>query len=112
MDKIITESNYRPEKRDEWTLDELQHNYTDLIRFKRSSNKVLNQNSGIMEISYPYFYSVIMTNKISSKLNTKKIDAFLSMVIDPLGRTFSKEELVKAYNYPKENEFDVDTDWW
>ena len=66
----------------------------------------------IMEISYKYFYSFIMTDQILSKLNSKKIDSFLSFVVDPLGRTFSISELVGKYNYPKEDVCDIDLDWW
>jgi hypothetical protein len=112
MDSIITSSKHYPNKPNEWTLDELRHNYTDIIKFKKAINKVLNHNSGIMEISYPYLYSVTLIDQLLKKLDTKNIDEFLSLVIDPLGRTFDKAKLIQEYNYPTEDIYDIDLDWW
>ncbi|MBK8808293.1 MAG: hypothetical protein IPO21_17370 [Bacteroidales bacterium] len=112
MDKVIASSNNRLKKLNEWRLDELQHNYIDIIKFKKIVNKASTHNSGIMEISYPYFYSVILTDKISSKLDTKEIDDFLSLVIDPFGRTITKEKLIQDYNYPVDDVYDIDLEWW
>ncbi|MCZ2129670.1 MAG: hypothetical protein LC109_05320, partial [Bacteroidia bacterium] len=75
-------------------------------------NEILNFNDGIMEISYPYLYSYTLTNSISRKIIFKEIDLFLSLVIDPDNRNFSKEILVKANGYPDENVYHIDLDNW
>jgi len=53
-----------------------------------------------------------MTDEISEKINTNAIDNFLSLTIDPLGRAIPKSKLVKDYNYPKEDVYDLDFEDW
>ncbi|QQS28712.1 MAG: hypothetical protein IPM47_17980 [Sphingobacteriales bacterium] len=65
-----------------------------------------------INIRQPYFYAVIMTDEISEKINTNAIDNFLSLTIDPLGRAIPKSKLVKDYNYPKEDVYDLDFEDW
>lgn len=112
MDKEIISSKHNPPKAYGWTLDHLIYNFTDVVNFKRNVNEVKSHNNGILEISYPYYYSVILTDKISNKIDTKNIDKFLSLVIDPLGRRFSKDDLIRDYNYPTEDVYDIDLDLW
>ncbi len=110
MDKEINASDRSFEK-EVWDLYHIQHNYRDLLRFKKSISQVKSHNSGMMEMSYPYFYSYLASNKILDKINCDEIDKFLSLVIDPLGRSFTVEELIRDYNYPKDNLGDIDFDW-
>ena len=106
--EIITKLEYRPEKIREWSNYDLLRNYSEIIRYKQILNELLDFNNGILEISYPYFYSVIMTTDTSKKLNSKNIDNFLNLVIDPSNRIFSKTKLTKEYNYPKKDVYDID----
>lgn len=112
MDRVITSANrHPPNMRDKWTVHELEHNYLDIIKFKITINQLLKHNNGIMEISYPFFYPVILTDKISNQLDTTQIDEFLRLVIDPLDKTISKEKLILDHNYPTEDVYDIDLDW-
>lgn len=112
MDKTILESKYHPEKTNEWTTNELKFNYKKLIKYKTKLNEVLKFNDGIMEISYPYFYFVILTNDVRDNLQLKEIDKFVSLVVDPSERIIAKEQLIKEYNYPSEDIYDIELENW
>jgi hypothetical protein len=112
MDEVIISVKYFPKKQTEWETRHLQHNFTNAIDFKRKINKVLGHNDGIMEISYPYFYSIILTSEIAGKLNTQENDKFLSLVIDPLKNCYEKDWLIRELDYPKDDVYDIDLDYW
>jgi hypothetical protein len=112
MDNVITTSNYYPNKMQEWSLFDLQSNYCHVVMFKNSLNNVLDHNSGMMEIGYQYFFPVIITKNIIEQIDTKEIDNFLSLVIDPKGKTISKNKIIASHNYPKEDVYDIDLDNW
>lgn len=112
MDKLIENSKYNFKKEDEWRISNLRHNYRELIEYKIKLRKVMEFNSGIMEISYPYLYSVIVSNNISDRINNKILDDFLWTVVDPTKTIYKKETLIKYNNYPEEDVYNVDLDWW
>ncbi len=113
MDNVINiATENRSKKHREWGLYELQFNYKHILKFKRRINEVLTFNCGRIETSYHTSYSEIMTRKVLDTLDTKEIDDFLSLVIDPAGKRFHRDELIKTYNYPTEDIFDVDLDWF
>jgi hypothetical protein len=118
--KLAPKHKYDDESPFERTLD---YNYTRLFRFKRQARTLLSAcdellrfNSGILEISYPYFPAVILTNKVIESLDEvvesvdlHEIDKFLCTVIDPWHRSFSEEKLIKEMGYPilePEREYD------
>ena len=96
MDEVITSAKHFHKQQNEWRSSHLQDNFTDLIAFKRKVNKVLEHNQGIMEASYPYYYSIILTSEISEELSFKKMDEFLSLVIDPQKKCYEKDTLIKG----------------
>jgi len=98
-------------KESEWESKNLRFNYHYLMGFKREIDKIKCWNNGILEIDYKHLYQYVVTSEFINGLCTKSIDDFLSLVIDPLGRTFTKDELIQDFNYPKEDIFDVDIDW-
>jgi hypothetical protein len=108
MDKVITKSFDFLDKYKEWELHDLCFNYRDLVEYKIKLNMLLNFNVGIMEISYPYCYSAIISGDISENIKYNKLDKFLSTVIDPDNRIFSRDQLIKDYNYPKEDVYDME----
>ena len=108
MDKVITKSIDFLDKYKEWELHDLCFNYRDLVEYKIKLNMLLNFNIGIMEISYPYCYSAIISGDISENIKYNKLDKFLSTVIDPENRIFSRDQLIKDYNYPKEDGYDME----
>ena len=108
MDKVITKSIDFLDKYKEWEVHDLCFNYRDLVEYKIKLNMLLNFNVGIMEISYPYCYSAIISGDISENIKYNKLDKFLSTVIDPENRIFSRDQLIKDYNYPKEDVYDME----
>lgn len=112
MDEVITSAKHFLKQQNEWDSSHLQDNFTNLIAFKRKVNKLLEHNHGIMEASYPYYYSIIMTSEISEKLNIKKMDEFLSLVIDPQKKCYEKDTLIREFNFPKDDVFDLDLEYW
>ena len=113
MDNEIVKSKVQAgENRNGWELHTLKHNYEDLLSYKRKLSHLLKHNSGIMEISYPYYFSVIITDEISKKANSKKVDKFLATVVDPQSRSYSKAKLMAQYKYPSDAVADFDLDDW
>ena len=108
MDKVITKSFDFLDKYKEWELQDLCFNYRDLVEYKIKLNMLLNFNAGIMEISYPFSFSPIISSDISENIKYDKLDKFLSTVIDPENRIFSRDQLIKDYNYPKEDVYDME----
>ena len=111
MDNLIGLSKHPIEKIKEWTREDLKFNYQEIVKYKIKLNELLNMNNGIMEMSYSYLYSGILTNKISREITFKTLDNFLLLVIDPAQRTFTKEDLIRIYNYPKENIYYIDLEY-
>lgn len=112
MDEEITSAKHFLNQQNEWDESLLQHNFSDLIDFKRKVNEVLEHNDGIMEASYPYLYSIMLTSEISKKLNIKKMDKFLSLVIDPHKNCYEKDRLIREFNYPEDDVYDLDLEYW
>jgi len=110
MDKVITTSHAFLKKHKEWDANDLCFNYRDLIKYKTSLNVLLNFNDGIFETSYPFCYSTIVSGDISKNIQYESLDHFLSTVIDPEKRIFSKNQLIMDYNYPKEDVYDLELD--
>ncbi len=73
----------------------------------------LGHNRGIMEISYPFFFSYIVTKSISDsmRMKVKELEVILCLFIDPFQRRFTMGELVKNFDYPEEDLFEIDLDW-
>jgi hypothetical protein len=97
--------------RGRWTRQLLKDHFDSLLYLKTIVNRLNNFGSGVLEASGEYRYPIVMAKKIAAQVNTESLDAFLSLTIDPLGRTFTKEELVAEHNYPPEDLDEVDGDW-
>jgi hypothetical protein len=61
-------------------------------------------------MSYPYSFSVIISEDISKSIKYNKMDDFLSSVIDPKKRIFYRDQLIKDHNYPREDVYDMELD--
>ncbi len=112
MHDTISKSDFGIGSRREIYLDHLEFNYRDLLHFYTRMKK-LSYNGGIMEISYPYFFSYIVTKSISDSMSqkVKELEAFLSLFIDPYQISYTLSELIKDYEYPEEDLFEIDLDW-
>lgn len=114
MEKTIKKAEPYWKKTNRWKSSDLCHNFRDLLNFKILISKLLQYNSGIMEISYPYVYSYVRTKGIIQKIEKiggNEFDQFLSLVIDPIGCSYTIDELVKEHNYPNEDLSEIDIDW-
>ena len=111
MDTVL-QTKYPSFPKEEWNLEYLQRHYTRIVLFKKNINTLLMFNSGILEASYVFLYSIVMIEEFAKKLDTTYIDNFLSLVIDPLGRIVSMDRLIQDYNYPTDDDvFNVDIEW-
>lgn len=112
IDYTISISDFGIGPKQEIYSDHLQFNYRDLLNYYIGMNK-LGHNSGIMEISYPYFFSYIVTKSISDsmRMKVKELEVILCLFIDPFQRRYTMEELVKNFDYPEEDLFEIDLDW-
>ena len=112
MDNAIKKSRFLIKKMDALRVHDLKDNYEELLEYKLLLTKILNYNKGIMEISYPYLYPLIINEKISKMIKIEQLDRFLELIIDPYKRTYTIEELMKQFDYPTEDLFDIDLDYF
>ena len=99
-------------KIEKWDLWDLQVNYTRIFEFKRRVNTLIYFNSGFLEGSGGALYHLAPTENFIKKLDTTHIDNFLSLVIDPLGRTISSDKIIRNNIYPTDDEiYNVDCEW-
>jgi hypothetical protein len=108
MDKKIESQNIPRNAHDNWSLDLIQFNFKQLLDFKLMLNAVTKFNSGIMEISYPYFYAYATSQAVIDRIRTKEIDTFLALILDPESRWFTQVELVKHSGFPVERRAEED----
>jgi hypothetical protein len=113
MDKAISKSNFDVDPNQKIDLYDLQNNYRNLLSYYLKLNSLINHNKGMMEISYPYFFTYLITNSISDSISSRagKMKTILSSFIDPFKRSFTLDKLIKQYNYPNIDLLDLDLDW-
>jgi len=109
MEQYLHNKNH--EKQTEWMITHLKHNYEKLIEFRGLLFNAQRFNEGLIDVSYPYYYSVLLSDEIGQGINTKTIDEYLSMIIDPEKRIWDKQFMVEHYNYPKEDRAAIDAEW-
>ena len=113
MDNTILKGDSGYVSKEQISLDELQYNYGSLLNYYIKLHKLISHNNGIMEISYPFYFSYLVTRNISESLKSKarKLKSILALFIDPFGKKFTIEELINNFDYPEEDLFDIDLDW-
>lgn len=113
IDKTISKSTFCGAPKKKIVSYDLQNNYRDLLNYYLKLNRLVNHNKGIMEISYPYFFPYIVTNSISDSISLKagKLKTILALFIDPNKRRITEDELIKNFDYPTEDLFEIDMDW-
>jgi hypothetical protein len=111
MDKEIIAHKPKAHKSKPWEIRDLIYHYSALMAYKQKIDKIVNFGGGT-EFSYHHYYATAITNDVFNSPVVEKINKFLSLVIDPTDRMFSKNELISKYNYPKDDLFDVFMDNW
>jgi hypothetical protein len=104
---------YKPKlkKSEPWLNSLLQDNFNHLIRYMIELNRISNYHSGVLVLSYPYFYAYLLSEEISANINSEKIISFLGNAIDPQKRVFNSNSLIKDFNYPSEDLTEIDFEW-
>lgn len=94
---------------------DLKNVFLLFISYKKKLRQLLEFNSGWLSVSrITSFYSIQMTNSISSNLIGKytDLDDALEMLINPKNLSFTETELISNFNFPKENLEDIDSENW
>jgi hypothetical protein len=110
MDKKMKHKNIVQNEHDTWTTEAIKFNFDRLLELKIKLHGVAKFNSGIMEISYPYYYAYLTSQPLIDSLRTKEIDTFLALVLDPKGTWFTQAELIENFGFPVE--VAGDDDWY
>lgn len=83
-----------------------------LLRYRRRVETVLTFSNGVLEASgllYLAHQKAAELNRIIDK-NVEDIDDLLAAIIDPVGKEFTVDELIRDHGYPKPREGDM-ADW-
>jgi hypothetical protein len=94
---------------------ELAFIFPKLFNYKTQLQNLLTFNSGWLEASsMTSYFSIFLTDSISQNLIGKYevLDRALEWFINPLELSFTLDELIVSYGYPKENLSDIDMDYY
>jgi hypothetical protein len=98
---------------DEMFCDEskLQWLYRTLFEYRLLAQPLLSFANGVLEASGIYLYAYEKTGDISSAIHDKlnDIEALLTELISPEGKTFTVQQLIRDYEFPTE---DLSDDEW
>ena len=104
-----------PFKDKEIDLSYVNKLFTHLLKYKMTVSSLLLFNSGVLSASSSGFIAGIrITNNTNDKISGEfsHIDDLLNIMLPSNNKTFSKEELIKNFNYPKEDLEEIDMDWY
>lgn len=63
-----------------------------------------------LELPPPLLYALKLTEEIKEMIHLEKINEFLSLVIDPIGKIISRQQLIAENKYPEEDVYDIEFD--
>ena len=87
--------------------------YERLFRFlAEHAYPMLDVNSGVLEASGFYLYSVLRVNRTLAAIPEaiRPLEELVGLVVDPDGRSFTERELA-VHGWPDVNLFSLDADW-
>jgi hypothetical protein len=111
MDRMISAAKFPRHNFLNWEPRLIRYHYENVLRYRQKMEDLLGFNAGIIEMSYYYSYSSLLTDSVSDTINTKPLDDFLAAVIDPKKTAYLKKDLVLNDQYPPEDLNEVDMDW-
>lgn len=113
IDKAIENSRFSGAHKKKLDVFDLRSNYCNLMDYYLKLKSIVNHNNGMMEISYPYMFSYIVTDSVSEaiKLKVEVIGNLLGEFIDPKNHAYSEEEMVSRFNYPAVDLLEMDVEW-
>jgi len=97
------------------TAYEFQAVFERLFRFKQELTSLKNFNSSVWAASFPYLATVEFTNNVTksiAKNHEKVIDDLLELIVNPDNKSFTEQELIEQFDYPRVNLSNIDDDWW
>jgi hypothetical protein len=104
-------NDFHFDKIKEIDLERLIWVYQLLIDYKRLIRRIMTFNSGWLEVSSRLLiFSIDLTNNISENLAGKydELDKSLELLINPLNLSFTEENLIANFKYPKDNLKDIE----
>lgn len=113
IDKAIQNSRFSGAQKKKLDVFDLRSNYCNLMDYYLKMKSLINHNNGMMEISYPYMFSYIVTDSVSEVIKSKveKISNLLVEFIDPMNHVYTEEEMVSLFNYPVVDLLEMDVEW-
>ena len=100
-------------KGEQITLKEIVTLFTRLMEYRRRWNYVVEFSSGLYACSAKNRYAFYKIGEVNSAIQEEiaPIDDILTFIISPSKKTISKDELVKHFDHPDVNLFDIDAEW-
>jgi len=97
-------------KGEEITLHETAFLFRRLMDYRRRWDRVINFSSGLLACSARYRYASYKTDEVNSQIHDKiaPINDILAVIMSPLGKAISKEELLTHFDYPDVDLSEID----
>lgn len=113
IDQAIVNSRFSGTSKEKLDVFDLRSNYCNLMDYYLKMKALVNHNNGLMEVSYPFMFSYIITDSISEMLKSKveTISSLLVEFIDPKNHVYTEEELITRFNYPAVDLMEMDLEW-
>lgn len=94
-------------------IHHVQTIWEQLMQFRVEVERVIQYNSGVLMASDWYHCTLNATEAVCLSLweRTREIDDILAMLVDPQGRVFSREELIRHHAFPDVDLLETDCDW-
>lgn len=108
MDAILEKSVPRFPKMQPWSILDIRNNFNYLKDYKLQVDKIISFNAGLLASYYQFHHAILQVENSNRNIAITEINNFLSLCIDPSGRSFSKQYLIDNFNYPQEDIRDVD----
>jgi hypothetical protein len=115
MNAVVKTNEKFERKEKEVHIEHLIMPYQQLINYKRTLRSLLTFNSGWLEASsITSLFSIYLTNSISNNLIDKysELDKTLELFVNPKKLSFTEEELIAKYKFPKDNLHEIDMENW
>jgi len=97
-------------KGEEITLHEIAFLFRRLMDYRRRWDRVINFSSGLLACSARYRYASYKTSEVNSQIRDKiaPINDILTVIMSPMLKVISKEELLTHFDYPDIDLSDID----
>lgn len=92
------------------TLHEIAFLFRRLMDYRRRWDRVINFSSGLLACSARYRYASYKTEEVNSQIRDKiaPINDILAVIMSPMRKVISKEELLTHFDYPDIDLSDID----